>query len=107
VNDISVHSDPNVASYGASIQLQVKTIDRVLSSISHDLKNPLSIVRGNAQLAMMVNKDEKVRTCLGRIIDAVDGMTLILDEVRGLRKAPTDSKCVTALTTCSSVFWTR
>lgn len=67
-------------------QTNLRAVERLLSNLSHELKNPLSIVRGNAQLAMMTNKEEKVGVCLRRIVDAVDSMTSKLDEIRCLRR---------------------
>jgi signal transduction histidine kinase len=87
-----MHLDGEVPLVTTEVSGWLPQMERVLNYLSHDLKNPLSIVRGNAQLAMMINKEEKVQTCLQRVIQAVDNMTEILNEVRCLRKAPDNSK---------------
>lgn len=66
----------------------MESLDRLWSYVAHDLKNSLSVVRGNAQLAMLVGDEAKVRSSLKRIIRAADDMTELLDEVRCLRQLP-------------------
>jgi signal transduction histidine kinase len=75
----------------------IRQLDTILSCISHDLKNPLSIIRGNAQLAMMINPNQKVEICLNRIIDAVDEINADLSEVSYLRTSKNITKTMTSL----------
>jgi signal transduction histidine kinase len=71
----------------------VQLLGRFLTAIAHDLKNPLSVIRGNAQLGLLTSSDEKAGVCFRRIIDAVDNITQIIDETTALR-APRDPPSV-------------
>jgi signal transduction histidine kinase len=64
-------------------------VDHVLSCVSHDLKNALSVVRGNAQLAaLLITGNDRASTALERIIAAVDGLADALNEVQCMRTPP-------------------
>lgn len=80
-----------IASRGQDSEDWLANFTSVHSALSHNLRNALSIVRGNAQLVgLLTGQEEKASLAVERIITAVDGITEILDEMQCLRRPPAD-----------------
>ena len=71
----------------ADAEESVRSRDRFLSVVSHDLKNPLAAIKGNTQLLQRhirnspVPKVERLTDGLTRIDDTVTRMSLVLDDL--------------------------
>jgi PAS domain S-box-containing protein len=74
----------------------IRTRDSLLSALSHDLKNPLSIVKGYAQMARQVLRKEgdplleRVSPSLEKIEGVVNRMTGQINELLELTRAQAD-----------------
>jgi PAS domain S-box-containing protein len=69
----------------------LKNLERMknefVSTVSHDLKNPISVIDGTAQLLLMSGpKDEKSRMCLQRISDEAQYMAALVSDLLDLGK---------------------
>lgn len=67
----------------------VERVRNTLAEVHHDLKNPLSIISGNAQYLLELNKaaelDDHVATSIQDIEEAADRLRASLDRLAELR----------------------
>lgn len=73
---------------------ELAAIGQLAASIAHELRNPLSSIKGAAQFLQQESEDASTREFLGIIIEEVDGLNKIatdfLDFARPLRVEATD-----------------
>jgi signal transduction histidine kinase len=67
-------------SYAADLERQTEQLDRFTSVVSHDLRNPISVVQGYVEVARRETDDEEVASFLANAEDATDRMTEIVDD---------------------------
>jgi signal transduction histidine kinase len=61
--------------YADDLERKTEQLERVLNTVSHDLRNPLSVAAGNLELAAETGDDEafrKARTALGRMDEIIE-----------------------------------
>jgi len=69
--------------YAEKLEWQAQKLDEFASTVSHDLRNPLSVARGHLELA----RESPDRETLDTIDDALDRMSVIIDDTLALAQA--------------------
>jgi len=67
-------------SYAADLERQTEQLDRFTSVVSHDLRNPISVVQGYVEVARAETDDDEVASFLAKAEDATRRMTEIVDD---------------------------
>jgi len=67
-------------SYAADLERQTEQLDRFASVVSHDLRNPISVVQAHVEVAQAETDDEEVASFLANAEDATRRMTEIIDD---------------------------
>ncbi|MTI85307.1 MAG: GAF domain-containing protein [Firmicutes bacterium] len=65
----------------------------LLSTTVHDIKNPLTTIRGLGQLGSMVSESDKERKYFQKIVDNVDSLTDMLNGLLGIFKEESFTPC--------------
>ncbi len=65
----------------------------LLSTTIHDIKNPLTTIRGLGQLGSMVSESDKERNYFQKIVDNVDSLTDMLNGLLGIFKEESFTPC--------------
>jgi nitrogen-specific signal transduction histidine kinase len=63
------------------LEAQNERLNKVASTISHDLRNPINVAAGHVQLLESELDDEELRTHAGKARDAHDRMLDIIDDI--------------------------
>ncbi len=67
-------------SYAADLERQTEQLDRFASVVSHDLRNPISVVQAHVEVAQAETDDEEVASFLANAEEATRRMTEIIDD---------------------------
>ncbi|MWV41468.1 PAS domain S-box protein [Natrialba sp. INN-245] len=67
-----------------TLERQNEQLERFVSVVSHDLRNPLTVAQGNVDLARQLNDDPEVATRLEDAIDAQERMEQLVEDLLAL-----------------------
>jgi PAS domain S-box-containing protein len=68
------------------LEHQNEQLEQFVSMVSHDLRNPLSVAEGYAELALETASDESVRDTLEEVVDAHQRMESLIEDLLSLAR---------------------
>jgi signal transduction histidine kinase len=69
------------------IQSSVNQLRAVTDAVAHDLKSPVTSIRGTLEAALSQDDDEQLRDSIGRAIEQLDGVSQVLNTTLDLAEA--------------------
>jgi signal transduction histidine kinase len=69
------------------IQSSVNQLRAVTDAVAHDLKSPVTSIRGTLEAALSQDDNEKLRDSIGQAIEALDGISQVLNTTLDLAEA--------------------
>jgi signal transduction histidine kinase len=69
------------------IQSSVNQLRTVTDAVAHDLKSPVTSIRGTLEAALSQNDDEQLRDSIGQAIEGLDGVSQVLNTTLDLAEA--------------------
>jgi signal transduction histidine kinase len=69
------------------IQSSVNQLRAVTDAVAHDLKSPVTSIRGTLETALLQNDEEKLRDSIGQAIEGLDGVSQVLNTTLDLAEA--------------------
>jgi signal transduction histidine kinase len=69
------------------IQSSVNQLRAVTDAVAHDLKSPVTAIRGTLEAALSQEDDEKLRDSIGQAIEGLDGVSQVLNTTLDVAEA--------------------
>lgn len=69
------------------IQSSVNQLRAVTDAVAHDLKSPVTSIRGTLETALLQNDEDKLRDSIGQAIEGLDGVSQVLNTTLDLAEA--------------------
>jgi len=69
------------------IQSSVNQLRAVTDAVAHDLKSPVTSIRGTLETALLQNDEDKLRDSIGQAIEGLDGVSQVLNMTLDLAEA--------------------
>src|SRR6202140_317151 len=69
------------------IQSSVTQLRAVTDAVAHDLKSPVTSIRGTLETALLQNDEDKLRDSIGQAIEGLDGVSQVLNTTLDLAEA--------------------
>ena len=76
----------DVEAYAAELERQTEQLDRFASVVSHDLRNPLTIAQGRAEMAARASEEPAVLDNLEQVQSAHDRMAQLIEDTLTLAR---------------------